>query len=325
MRHPAGGSLILQRRAFLATLLASAAASYWRPVAARAATPAPALAVVEVAPGVFVHQGLYEEQSPGNRGDIANAGFIVGRDAVAVIDTLGSFKVGQEFQAAIRSVTDKPIRYVINTHMHPDHVLGNAAFKADGTAFVGHHKLERGLAMRAESYLGTNRTLLGDEAFEGTEIVLPTLAVHDRTTIDLGGRILVCEAQRTAHTDNDLIVTDMETDTLFMGDLLFSVQVPTIDGSIRGWLQLLDEIAARKAQRVVPGHGPHAMAFPEALAPLKRYLSTVADDVRQLILDNKTLSDATKTAGFSERANWELFESYHVRNVTTAFAELEWE
>lgn len=314
----------LQRRTFLMSALAAAAAvPVLRSVPTRAEQTA--LAVKEIAPGVFVHQGRYEEQSAENRGDIANASFVIGQDAVAVIDTLGSYQLGVGLRAAVRSVTDRPIRYVINTHMHPDHVFGNAAFKDDAPAFVGHHKLERALAMRAESYLATNRDLIGEAAFAGSEIVLPTIAVEDQTTIDLGGRSLVCEAQRTAHTDNDLIVTDTATDTLFMGDLLFSRHIPTIDGSIKGWLALLDDMANRKAARVVPGHGPHAMAFPEALAPERQYLETVADDVRRLIRENKTLSEASKLAGLSERPNWELFDTYHVRNVTTAFTELEWE
>jgi len=284
-----------------------------------------AISVVEVAPGVFVHQGLYEEQSPTNRGDIANASFVVGQDAVAVIDTLGSFQMGEALRRAVRAVTDKPIRYVINTHMHPDHVFGNAAFKADNAAFVGHHKLARALSMRGEGYLAKNRELLSPEVFEGTEIVLPTVSVEDRLTIDLGGRSLVCEAQKTAHTDNDLIITDEQTNTLFLGDLLFSVHIPTIDGSILGWLTLLDDLPKRKAARVVPGHGPHTMPFPEALEPEKRYLATVAADVRKLIRENKTISEAGKIAGLSEQDKWQLFSSYHVRNVTAAFAELEWE
>lgn len=313
----------LRRRTLLMSALASAVLPMVRPVPAWAAETG--LAVKEIAPGVFVHQGRYEEQSAENRGDIANASFVVGQDAVAVIDTLGSYQLGAELRAAVRSITDRPIRYVINTHMHPDHVFGNAAFKDDAPAFVGHHKLERALAMRAESYLATNRDLIGEAAFAGSEIVLPTVSVEDRKTIDLGGRSLVCEAQRTAHTDNDLIVTDTATDTLFMGDLLFSVHIPTIDGSIKGWLALLDDMASRKAARVVPGHGPHAMVFPEALAPERQYLATVADDVRRLIRENKTLSEASKLAGLSERPNWDLFDTYHVRNVTTAFTELEWE
>jgi hypothetical protein len=67
------------------------------------------------------------------------------------------------------------------------------------------------------------------------------------------------------------------------------------------------------------------MEMPEALAPEQRYLGAIATDVRQLIKDGKTLEDATRTAGFSEREAWKLFDHYHVRNVTAAFAELEWE
>lgn len=312
----------ISRQAFLRAAIALAASPLLRYVPAEAADR---LEISEVAPGTFVHRGRYELQSPENRGDMANASFVVGTDAVAVIDTLGSAVAGRELRAAIRAVTDKPIRYVINTHMHPDHVFGNAAFKEDNPTFVGHYKLARGLGSRADRYLAINRTMLGEEAFEGIEIILPTLPVENATTLDLGGRSLVLETQRTAHTDNDLIITDTATDTLFLGDLLFSVHVPTLDGSIKGWLALIDELAQRNAARVVPGHGPHAMQLPGALTPEQRYLAAIAADVRQLIKDGKTLEDATKTAGFSERDAWKLFDHYHVRNVTAAFAELEWE
>jgi quinoprotein relay system zinc metallohydrolase 2 len=256
---------------------------------------------------------------------MANASFVVGRDAVAVIDTLGSVKVAEELRAAIRAVTTKPIRYVINTHMHPDHVFGNAAFKADAPEFVAHHKMARGLAARAERYLAANKDMLGAEAFEGIEVVLPTVAVESTLTLDLGGRSLVCEAQRTAHTDNDLTVTDTATDTLILADLLFSVHIPTLDGSIRGWLSLLDDLARRNAARVVPGHGPHALELPGALEPQRRYLSTLAADVRRLIKDGRMLAEAMQTAGQSERGSWQLFDAYHARNVSATFAELEWE
>jgi quinoprotein relay system zinc metallohydrolase 2 len=321
-----GKGLVVSRQAFIRAALALAAVPLLRPIEAFAAAPAgSSIEVSEIAPGVFVHQGRYEMQSPENRGDMANAGFVVGSDAVAVIDTLGSEKVGADLRNAIRAVTNKPIRFVINTHMHPDHVFGNAAFKQDRPAFVANHKLARGLASRADRYLATNKRMLGDDAFVGIEIVLPTVAVEDKTTLDLGGRTLILATQRTAHTDNDLTITDTATDTLFLGDLLFSMHVPTLDGSIRGWLALIDDLKQRKAARVVPGHGPHAMQLPEALEPEQRYLATIAADVRKLIKDGKTLEDATKTAGFEERDAWKLFDDYHVRNVTAAFAELEWE
>jgi quinoprotein relay system zinc metallohydrolase 2 len=312
----------LSRQDFLRAALALAASPLLRFAPAEAAA---GMEISEIAPGVFVHQGRYELQSPENRGDMANAGFVVGTESVAVIDTLGSAIAGAELRAAIRTVTDKPIRYVINTHMHPDHVFGNAAFKQDNPTFVGHYKLARGLGSRAERYLAINKTMLGDAAFQGIEVILPTLAVESSTTLDLGGRGLALETQPTAHTDNDLTVTDTATDTLFLGDLLFSVHVPTLDGSIKGWLALLDALARKKAARVVPGHGPHAMRLPEALTPEQRYLADIAADVRKLIKEGKTLEEATRTAGFEDRDAWKLFDDYHVRNVTAAFAELEWE
>jgi len=280
--------------------------------------------VTEVAPGVYVHQGRFEVQSPENRGDISNASFVVGSEAVAVIDTSGSAVMGAELRQAIRAVTDKPIKYVINTHMHPDHVLGNAAFKQDDPTFVGHYKLGRALGTRADSYITASKQMLG-LAFQGSDIVLPTLLIEAPTTIDLGDRMLLLEPMPTAHTDNDLIVTDTKTSTLFLGDLLFSRHIPTIDGSIKGWLALLDDLGQRKAERVVPGHGPASMEFPQALEPEQRYLEAVVKDVRQAIAQGKTLAEATKTAGASEKDAWELSGQYHVRNVTAAFAELEWE
>jgi quinoprotein relay system zinc metallohydrolase 2 len=279
----------------------------------------------EIAPGVHAHYGNVAVYAPDNEGDIANASFVVGREAVAVIDTGGSARVGARLHAAVRAVTDLPIRYVINTHMHPDHVFGNAAFEADAPEFVGHHKLARGLQARSERYLAINKEALGDAAFAGTKIVLPTKGIAEPTRLDLGGRTLVLEPQKTAHTDNDLTVRDEATGTVFLGDLLFSEHVPTLDGSILGWLAVLDALSKTPAERVVPGHGPVSMPWPDAAKPIQHYLSVIRDEIRVLIKDDRTLSEATTSVGRSEKDAWRLFEDYHARNVSAAFAELEWE
>ena len=110
------------------------------------------LAVIEIAPGIFVHNGVHEEAVPANDDAIANIGFIVGNEAVAVIDPGGSAREGRELRAAIRTLTDRPIRYVILTHVHPDHIFGAAAFRDDHPDFVGHAKLPGALAQRGEYY-----------------------------------------------------------------------------------------------------------------------------------------------------------------------------
>lgn len=283
------------------------------------------LPVREIAPGVFVHQGRYEIFTPRNSGDTSNAGFIIGRDGVAVIDTGGSPRVGAALLAAIRERTKLPVRYVINTHMHPDHIFGNAAFAGENPQFVGHAKLPRALAAREDRYLTINRELLGG-AFDGTRILPPTELVKDRLELDLGDRKLLVEAHPTAHTDNDVTVFDEKTGTLFLGDLLFARHVPALDGSIRGWLALLDDLATRtNIKRAVPGHGPEQMPWPAAIAAEKRYLAKIAQEVRAKIKEGRTLAEAADTVGLSEKDAWLLFKEYHARNVSAAFAELEWE
>jgi quinoprotein relay system zinc metallohydrolase 2 len=286
--------------------------------------PSP-LPVAQVAPGIFVHIGDIALMSRDNEGAIANVGFVIGDDAVAVIDTGGSVHEGSRLLAAIRSRTTKPIRYVISTHLHPDHVFGNVAFESGHSVFVGHRNLPRALAARGSFYIEAFRRIMGDEAMAGVKIIPPTVLVDGELRLDLGGRTLVLKAWPTAHTDNDVTVQDEATGTLFTGDLVFVQHVPVDDGSLRGLLAATDALARMAATRVVPGHGPIIDNWPQALAAQRRYFERLLADVRGLIARGAPIDIAAQTAGQSEKGYWELFEDYNARNATAAFAELEWE
>ena len=219
-------------------------------------------------------------------------------------------------------VTPLPVCYVINTHVHPDHVFGNAAFGDDRPQFVGHTHLAEAMRRRAPNYLAALNRDLG-EAAGGTSIVLPTLAVETTKTLDLGGRVLELRAWPTAHTDCDLTVFDPTGKSLWLGDLAFVGHVPVVDGSLRGFLDVLKQVKAIDARVVIPGHGRVA-AWPDAIASQERYLARLAADVREAIKAHRTLTE-TVDALAGERGGWLLFDAFHKRNVSAAYAELEWE
>lgn len=283
-----------------------------------------AFELVEIAPGVFAHQGQTALMTRENKGEIANLGAIVGADGVVVVDTGGSLAEGKEFLAALQQKTAKPIRFVVNTHAHPDHLFGNGAFAETGTVFVGHKNLPRALAERGRFYLSSFREALGPLIDEVT-IVAPTLTVDGVMRLDVGGREIVLQTWRTAHSDADLTVLDTQTKTLFAGDLLFMRHVPVVDGSLLGFLEVVGELEKIDAVRVVPGHGPAVAPWPQALAAQRDYLQRLTRDLRAQIAGGTGLAAASAAAGQSERSKWELFDDYNIRNATAGFAELEWE
>ena len=306
------------RRALIAGCIAAAGS-----LAAAAEPPdLPELALENPAPGVYVHYGQQAGMTRANLGDVANLGFIVGGRCVAVIDTGGTYAVGRALRQAIRRVTALPVCYVISTHGHPDHVFGNPAFAADRPEFVGHARLAEALRRRGPNYLNALKRDLGEGARQ-SDVVLPTRSVATTDEIDLGGRTLALRAWKTAHTDSDLTVFDVASRTLWLGDLLFVGHLPVVDGNLRGFLTAIEEIKAIDATIVIPGHG-RALAWPEAIGPEERYLRALLVDVRAAIKAKRTLAE-TLAAASTQHEQWLLFDQFHKRNVTAAYAELEWD
>jgi len=311
-------------RRLLAALGAGAAVALFAASSDPSAAESDIAPLTQVAPGVYVHTGRVEDFSESNAGDISNSGAIVGTRCVAVIDTGGSFKAGAALRRAVEGVTQLPVCYVVNTHVHPDHVFGNAAFRGAGVEFVGHARLPAAIAQRARGYAAALERNIGPAA-AGTETVAPTRTVADSEEIDLGDRKIVLKAWRTAHTDNDLTVYDPATGTLFLSDLLFVEHTPVVDGSLKGWMQVLDELRTLDPKVVVPGHGAVPAPWPASIDDEMRYLAVLRDGVRAELARNRTIQQAVDGVGGEESGRWKLFEAFHRRNVTASYAELEWE
>jgi glyoxylase-like metal-dependent hydrolase (beta-lactamase superfamily II) len=156
-------------------------------------------------------------------------------------------------------------------------------------------------------------------------VVYPTETAKDGMEIDLGGRVLRLIAHRKAHTDCDLSMLDVETGLLFPADLLFVNRVPSLDGSLKGWLNEAERLKRLGAPRAVPGHGPAVVDFTPAMAGLTRYLSLLRDETRKAIAAGVSIAQAGRTVAQAERGRWALFDDYNGRNVIQAYKELEWE
>lgn len=301
------------------------AAAFWLCAGAVfAQAPAAPLPVAEVAPGVFVHTGAIEDWMPSNGGDVANLGFIVGSRCVAVIDSGGTPEVGRRLRAAVERTTALPVCHVINTHQHPDHVLGNVAFVGSGVKFVASAKAGAALAAREPYYLNALQRDFGI-VMTHEAVVYPGVTVDGTLELDLGERVLVLQAWPTAHTDNDLTVYDRHTRTLFLSDLLFVDHMPALDGNLRGWLKVMAQLKALDVAVAVPGHGAVSRDWPAVLTKQQLYLETLLRETRAAIKNGQTIQQAVDQVGRDAASSWSLAERFHRRNVTAAFAELEWE
>jgi len=278
----------------------------------------------QIATGVYVHHGEHKDLNASYGGDICNIGFVIGKKGIAVIDTGGSPKVGARLREAIREVSRLPILYVINTHVHPDHSLGNAAFKQDKPVFVGHGKLAEAMALRREAYLRNQIEWVGADA-AGTELIPPSLAVAATHDLDLGGRTLRLTAHPVAHSPADLSVFDTASNTLWTGDLLFIERTPSIDGNIPNWLEVIEQLRTTSAAHVIPGHGSSTTRLGAALDDEKRYLETLLADVRNAIKQGQSMEQTIPTAARSEQGKWLLFDAVNRRNVALLYPQLEWE
>ncbi len=280
--------------------------------------------LIQVADGIYLHSGVHVEFIDPQHDDIANIGFIVGNDCIAVVDTGGSVTIGQQLLLSIREISNLPVCYVINTHVHFDHMLGNAAFVGDNTKFVGHVQLADAVEQNREFFLQQFYADLGPTPNRDS-IIGPNLTVDKTMDLDLGDRIIRLTAYPVAHSHADLTVFDQQTKTLWTGDLVFRERIPSLDGKLIGWLAVLEALQNEAIDLAIPGHGTISNDWPETFAAEMGYLTMLLNDTRKAIAEDQFLEEVISFVGKDEKQAWLLHEQHHNRNVTKAFTELEWE
>lgn len=219
---------------------------------------------VEVSEGVFAYI-----QRDGSWW-INNTGFLVGSNGVVSIDSCSTEARTKAYLKAIATVSDLPVRTLINTHHHGDHTFGNYLFPT--ATIVGQ---ERARAALQAWGLPRSAPYWTEVEWGAIELAPPFLTFKESVTVHVDG--LRCEVRHLghpAHTDNDSVVWLPDRKVLFSGDLLFQGGTPFVfQGSIAGAIETLDELEQLGAETIVPGHG--AVCGPEVFGVVRRYLRFV--------------------------------------------------
>lgn len=272
-------------------------------------------------------QGEAGMASAANRGFMSNAGFVVTRDGVVVFDALGTPVLGEAMVAAIRKVTTQPIRRVIVSHYHADHIYGLQALKRAGVEVWAHRKGEQYFTSgQAEERLAQRRRDLFPWVDEKTEVVKPDLWLEGDTDFRLGGltfRILYAEG---AHSPEDVMLFVVEDRLLFAGDLLFAGRVPFVgNADSRGWLRAMDKMIAARPAVVVPGHGPASTDVERDLVLTRDYLQYLRATMGKAVAELEPFDEAYEKTDWSRFKGLPAFEQANRINAYGTYLLMEQE
>lgn len=291
---------------------------------AAAVVPAPDAApmAIEVAGGVYMVQGSPGEVDSGNLGRIGNAGFVVGDQGVVAIDTGTSYRHGVALLAAIRRVTDKPVRLALITHTRQEFLFGALAFRAQGIPIHMHRKAADLMRSRCDHCLKMLERLLGEDEMQGTAMFEPDEEFDSSQTIDVIGRPLQLLYFGYSSGPGDVAVLDAQSGVLFAGGLLDQLRIPDVqDSELDGWTRALHALRALPIKVVVPGHGPAASA--RVIDTVERYLAQLQQRLMALLRNGAALSEVPDATSLPEFAHWDQYETIHRRNASVLFVRLE--
>ncbi len=306
----------LQRRLLAALAVFAACAATAQPLRPQA---------VRVAPDVYMVQGAAALGSAANRNFISNAGFVVTTEGVLVVDALGAPVLARELLAEIRRITTLPVRYLVVTHYHADHVYGLQEFKAAGATLIAHRAGRDYLSSQtAELRLAASREELAPAVDEHTRLIGADRWIDAPTTLQFGGLDFVLLPAGPAHTPDDLVVWVPQRKLLFAGDLVFRGRIPFVGQADSGqWIAALDRLLAFEPSLIVPGHGPPSSSARADLELTRDYLVYLRQTMGEAARNLDPFEEAYARTDWSRFANMPLFGPANRINAYNTYLLME--
>lgn len=260
-----------------------------------------------------------------NAGFISNASAVVTDAGIVIVDALGSPSLADKFLGLLRQVSDAPVKTVVLTHYHADHIYGLQRFTALGAEVIA--------PAGAADYIGSPqaKTLLEERRFlldpwinEATRVVAPDRFLEDETEIEVGGVRLTLTPVGAAHSSGDMTVYVEPDQVLLSGDVIFEGRVPFVgDANTGHWLSLLEQMEAAEVRALVPGHGPAAEAPNEAVALTREYLAHLRESMGAAVEEFVPFDTAYANTDWSEFDHLPAFEAANRRNAYQVYLSLE--
>lgn len=281
-----------------------------------------------VAAGTWFVQGQSAMGSAANQNFISNAAFVVTPDGVLVVDALGSPPLAERLLALIRERTKLPVRYVVVTHCHADHLYGLQVFQAAGARIVAHEGCRDYLSSdTARLRLQTSREDLFPWIDEHTRLVTPDIWVGDEDhVLTLGARRFRVQHAGPAHTPEDLVVHDEATGVVFAGDVVFRGRIPFVgQADSRRWITALDRLLALQPRVLVPGHGPLSQQPGADLALTRDYLAFLRQAMGDAANRLEPFDEAYARVDWTRFSHWPLFAAVNRMNAFNTYLLMEQE
>lgn len=282
---------------------------------------------VEVTKNIYCFFGKPEMITKANGGNMVNSCYIMTKEGYIVVDSGPTYQYAKQAYEAMLEIASLPVKYVVTTHEHDDHWLGNSFYKENGALLIGPRTYEQNIAGQS-GMIDPKETRMArtvsKEAFENTTIVaLDKVLDSEPYRFSLGDTdIEIRQLVPVGHTKADLIVYLPKEKAVFVGDLVFNDRLTSMrDGSIIGNLKAIDLIDAMQPNWVITGHG--LQTDKGATTHQKRYLSEMKENVLDAIDEEIGMEKITEVVEMKSYANDGLYEVLHKRNVLDAYAELE--
>ena len=278
------------------------------------------LTPVKVSEDVHCFFGALENITKENGGNMVNTCFVQTKQGFVVIDSGPTYAYAKQAYTQMQKIEKLPVKYVINTHDHDDHWLGNSFYKSKGALLIGPRTYEQNVVVGMETRM--QRTL-GSELYGKTKIVNLDTIVDNNLTLKLGDKVFeIKQLVKKAHTQGDLTVYLPNEMVLFAGDTVFNGRVTSLrDGSLIGSIKILEEIEALRPKVIIGGHGYRTDV--NATKVLKRYLLEMKEEVQKALDDDVSMEEITKKVTMPKYKDMKLYDILHSRNVFEAYRELE--